>query len=144
MLVPKSPSGQSNNQIFINRSRYYINYKYLKRSIKQLGGGGTKKEAQRVRFFFLLDRELEKIDSFYHYKVKELERRWKVLYSKYEQECHPYNSLQEEVDLKANMGCIVKEAKESLEGLRKTKEELALLKSFSELNRTGFEKILKK
>ncbi|KAF9179517.1 Glycerophosphocholine phosphodiesterase [Haplosporangium sp. Z 11] len=67
-------------------SRHYLNYKGLKKEIKNgqdaLANGESTLEDVLTAFMFQLDREVEKVNNFFLYKRAELERRLRILTEK--------------------------------------------------------------
>ncbi|KAI8596165.1 Glycerophosphoryl diester phosphodiesterase family-domain-containing protein [Dissophora ornata] len=105
--------------------RHYLNYKGLKKEIKNgqeaLACGESSTDDVVTAFIFHLDREVEKVNSFFIYKRSELERRLRIL---------------SENDPEADAEC--------LQAMIETKEMLSKLAWFAEMNRRAIEKILKK
>ncbi|KAI7904329.1 Glycerophosphoryl diester phosphodiesterase family-domain-containing protein [Cokeromyces recurvatus] len=106
-------------------SKNYLSYKTLKRQIKT---ASTRLPAQEdvTAIFFHLDRELEKINTFFVYKQTLIHRRLWILREKYDA-CHD----EEEND-------------ELVSALKEIKNQMNKLLWFAELNTKGFRKILKK
>ncbi|KAI8968526.1 Glycerophosphoryl diester phosphodiesterase family-domain-containing protein [Mycotypha africana] len=105
-------------------SRNYIAYKSLKKDIKQASTHLPPPEEEVTGIFFKLDRELEKIDTFFAHKQALIRRRLWILQEKYE------NSISENDEL--------------LSALKETKNQMNKLMWFAEMNSKGFRKILKK
>ncbi|KAG0255352.1 Glycerophosphocholine phosphodiesterase [Mortierella polycephala] len=67
-------------------SRHYLNYKGLKKEIKNgrdvLANGESTMDDVLTAFMFQLDREVEKVNNFFLYKRAELERRLRILTEK--------------------------------------------------------------
>ncbi|RCK64879.1 Glycerophosphodiester phosphodiesterase GDE1 [Candida viswanathii] len=130
-------------------SIYYMNYKHLKKIIKSIDSVKNTADIDESRhpeiisdtlssFFYELDRDIEKVDSFYNTKYKEYNRRWVkiVLVLGYldeddgEEIAHNLEDF-EEVDEIINI-------------LIELRSLFRNLKWFGELNHRGFVKILKK
>ncbi|KAF9925244.1 Glycerophosphocholine phosphodiesterase [Linnemannia zychae] len=67
-------------------ARHYVSYKGLKREIKNgqeaIANGESSIDDVHTSFIFHLDREVEKVNSFFIYKRSELERRLRILSEK--------------------------------------------------------------
>lgn len=128
-------------------ANYFINYKALKKLIKKLSvseqempmstpGHEIQRALQenRVTFFFRLERELEKVNTFYLQKEAELRTRLNIL-------------IEKQTAAKADG---VLSSKSSVtyislhEGFLRFRRDLERLEQFIELNATGFSKVLKK
>ncbi|KAG5358652.1 Ankyrin repeat protein [Yarrowia sp. B02] len=120
---------------------YFINYKALKKLIKSLSNqaaaGGNVEQALRdnkATFFFRLERELEKVNSFYLQKEAELKLRIDIL-------------MEKKADAYAS-GSLTSSTSVSYislyEGFQRFRRDLSKLEQFIELNATGFSKVLKK
>ncbi|KAJ1311286.1 hypothetical protein OPQ81_009784 [Rhizoctonia solani] len=105
-------------------------------------GAGSVFHAHKAAFFFKLERELEKINSFYLLKEGELKLRLATLLSKRKdaaKRSDTQNPSESNVD---EVGGV--EWRAVHEGFRLLERDLSKLQSFIELNATGFRKILKK
>ncbi|KIY72981.1 hypothetical protein CYLTODRAFT_366787 [Cylindrobasidium torrendii FP15055 ss-10] len=97
--------------------------------------------AHKAAFFFKLERELEKINSFYLQKEAELKLRLETLLSK--RRAAAWHGLPDSsTDPDANRNHVEWSAVE--EGFRLLERDLGKLQQFVEVNATGFKKILKK
>ncbi|GAA5810534.1 hypothetical protein MFLAVUS_003957 [Mucor flavus] len=103
-------------------SRNYICYKALKKEIKAAAVTLPPPEQEVTAIFFKLDRELEKVNTFFLYKQALINRRLWILQEK---------KLDEESD-------------ELVLALKETRSQMNKLMWFAELNSKGFRKILKK
>lgn len=108
-------------------------------SLRQDGDRGVDFQAHKAAFFFKLERELEKINTFYLQKEAELKLRLETLLSK-----RRAAALRGIPD--ANDSSTQKPVEWSAveEGFRLLERDLAKLQHFIEINATGFRKILKK
>ncbi|KAI9283421.1 Glycerophosphoryl diester phosphodiesterase family-domain-containing protein [Sporodiniella umbellata] len=113
----------NNNQI-PEWSRNYISYKLLKREIKAVSNQAPASEESTTAVYFQLDRELEKVNTFFVYKQNLIDRRVWILDEKYEKQ-------KDESD---ELSCALKE----------TRAQMNRLLWFAEMNSKGFRKILKK
>lgn len=124
---------------------YFIDYKGMKKLIKQLAadsssGGGEETRYERLQhnratFFFQLERELDKVTTFYNQKQADLAARLDALNQK------------RIVFASGALGAVQRDsiAYVSLhEGLLRFRKDLQQLEQFVELNATGFSKVLKK
>ncbi|KAI2631697.1 hypothetical protein GGS21DRAFT_157320 [Xylaria nigripes] len=129
----------------------FVNYKALKKLIKRLSStptlsaqndhplistGGDSQvalQANKAKFFFQLERELEKVNAFYVQKEAELKIRLKTLIDK-------------KKVLKSRQGISRRSAKFTTleEGFQQFANDLNKLQQFIEINGTAFSKILKK
>ncbi|KAI1438650.1 hypothetical protein GGR50DRAFT_372829 [Xylaria sp. CBS 124048] len=130
----------------------FVNYKALKKLIKRLsatptlsaqndlslpgltaGDSQTALQANKAKFFFQLERELEKVNAFYIQKEAELKIRLKTLIDK-------------KTNLKSRQGISRRSAKFTTleEGFQQFANDLNKLQQFIEINGTAFSKILKK
>ncbi|KAG9127853.1 hypothetical protein FRC07_008299 [Ceratobasidium sp. 392] len=100
-------------------------------------GAGSVFHAHKAAFFFKLERELEKINSFYLLKEADLKLRLATLLSKRKAAAQRLGGR----DLNDAGGI---EWRTVDEGFRLLERDLTKLQSFIELNATGFRKILKK
>ena len=101
---------------------YYINYKALKKIMKdktEEGQVSIDEQGRKTKFFFRLERELEKVNSFYIQKEHELKIRLEGLLKK------------------SGVSHSLKEA------FLQFQTDLAKLQKFVQINATGFRKILK-
>ncbi|KAG2205684.1 Glycerophosphoryl diester phosphodiesterase family-domain-containing protein [Mucor mucedo] len=107
-------------------SRNYISYKSLKKDIKAAAAVSIPPpEEMTTAIFFKLDRELEKVNTFYVYKQAMINRRLWILHEK---------KLENNND----------EKDELILALKETRSQINKLMWFAELNSKGFRKILKK
>lgn len=133
---------------------HFIDYKALKKLIKQLAiplAQSSSPESltlddvdeaviyQRLQenkasFFFRLERELEKVNSFYKEKEADLRIVFDILNSK-------YKTYKDRGQL-ASKGSV--SYKNIHAGFKKFQKDLTNLEQYIELNRTGFSKVLKK
>ncbi|KAI0124913.1 ankyrin repeat protein nuc-2 [Xylariales sp. AK1849] len=130
----------------------FVNYKALKKLIKKLSATPTLNaqndprrspttaidsqaalQANRAKFFFQLERELEKVNAFYLQKEAELKIRLKTL-------------LDKKKVLQSRQGVSRRSAKFTTlqEGFQQFANDLNKLQQFVEINGTAFSKILKK
>ncbi|KAI1179469.1 hypothetical protein F4777DRAFT_600309 [Nemania sp. FL0916] len=129
----------------------FVNYKALKKLIKRLSATPTLSaqndphlppvpvdtqvalQANKAKFFFQLERELEKVNAFYLQKEAELKIRLKTLIDK-------------KKVLKSRQGISRRSAKFTTleEGFQQFANDLNKLQQFVEINGTAFSKILKK
>lgn len=134
---------------------HFINYKALKKLIKQLSVPTIVSEdandqltldddnesliyqrlqENRASFFFKLERELEKVNEYYLERESDLRMKFEILNSRYD-------------DLKMRGKLLSKNSmsyRSIRDGIKKFERDLAQLEQFIELNRTGFSKVLKK
>ena len=124
---------------------YLIDYKGMKKLIKQLASDTSDERGEESRyerlqhnrstFFFQLERELEKITTFYNQKQSELSARLDTLIQK------------RTVFATGAMGAVQRDSIAYIslhEGLQRFRRDLRQLEQFVELNATGFSKVLKK
>ncbi|KAI0853729.1 SPX domain-containing protein [Daldinia vernicosa] len=129
----------------------FVNYKALKKLIKKLSATPTLSaqndphftptpvdtqvalQANKAKFFFQLERELEKVNAFYLQKEAELKIRLKTL-------------LDKKRVLQSRQGVSRRSAKFTTleEGFQQFANDLNKLQQFVEINGTAFSKILKK
>lgn len=129
----------------------FVNYKALKKLIKKLSATPTLSaqndpqyplspidsqaslQANKAKFFFQLERELEKVNAFYLQKEAELKIRLKTL-------------LDKKKVLQSRQGISRRSAKFATlqEGFQQFANDLNKLQQFVEINGTAFSKILKK
>lgn len=133
----------------------FVNYKALKKLIKSLGigvkapapqvpfqspGGRSFSnpqvtlQANKATFFFKLERELEKVNTYYLHKEAELKLRLKTLIDK-----KRLIQSRSETTSKISATYITLQ-----EGFRQFQHDLSKLQQFVEVNATAFSKILKK
>ncbi|GAN02496.1 cyclin dependent kinase [Mucor ambiguus] len=105
-------------------SRNYLSYKAVKGEIKAASTQLPPSEEVITAIFFRLDRELEKVNTFYVYKQALIHRRLWILQEKHER-------FHDESD-------------EVASALKETRNQMDKLMWFAELNSKGFRKILKK
>lgn len=125
--------------------QYYINYKLLKKIIKSIHNreddirsenseldvfNDSQIKVELAQFFYHLDSDIEIIDTFYTKKYLEYERRLKKITTVFSQNSSELDDLEEYDDL--------------LDILLELRNCFRTLKWYSELNRRGFYKILKK
>ncbi|ETS78763.1 Ankyrin repeat protein nuc-2 [Pestalotiopsis fici W106-1] len=126
----------------------FVNYKALKKLIKRLSAtpvlsaqndpnqpidSQAALQANKAKFFFQLERELEKVNAFYMQKEAELKIRLKTL-------------LDKKKVLQSRQGVSRRSAKFTTlqEGFQQFANDLNKLQQFVEINGTAFSKILKK
>ncbi|KAI8643885.1 hypothetical protein BD408DRAFT_414043 [Parasitella parasitica] len=144
---------QIQSQQFTEWSPYYLDYKGLKKfissllntpadSLKALGLPPIRIEedrakllqSQKAAFFFKLERELEKINSFYLQKENELKVRLRTLIDK-------KKVLQSDARRLKHASTLFKAIQEAFVQFE---QELTKIQKYVELNNEGFRKILKK
>ncbi|KAI9255498.1 hypothetical protein BY458DRAFT_520184 [Sporodiniella umbellata] len=144
---------QIQSQQFTEWSPYYLDYKGLKKfissllnapsdSLKALGLPPVDDEedrakllqSQKAAFFFKLERELEKINSFYLQKENELKVRLRTLVDK-------KKVLQSDIRRLKHASTLFKSIQEAF---TQFEQELTKIQKYVELNNEGFRKILKK
>ncbi|KIJ56840.1 hypothetical protein M422DRAFT_148482, partial [Sphaerobolus stellatus SS14] len=103
---------------------------------------GAAFQAHKAAFFFKLERELEKINTFYLQKEAELKLRLETLLSKRKAAASRFAS--DVTDETATNSRDYVELKAVEEGFRLLERDLMKLQQFVEMNATGFRKILKK
>ncbi|KAL2759621.1 hypothetical protein ACRALDRAFT_2038449 [Sodiomyces alcalophilus JCM 7366] len=112
---------------------FYINYKALKKLIKAavetIKAGGT---VDLAEFFFVLDRNLEDVDSFYNKRFAESVRRMNLLRDRYGRQPDFVATLDHD-EIEELMGALIE-----------LRSQLRNLQWFGEINRRGFVKITKK
>lgn len=123
---------------------HFINYKALKKLIKSLAvlphGNSAEIDVERTlqenktSFFFRLERELEKVNSFYLEKESDLNIRLDILIKK-KNDAVAKNRLES----KTSIAYIT-----LYDGFKRFSRDLDRLEQFVELNQTGFSKVLKK
>ncbi|CAG8500548.1 1090_t:CDS:10, partial [Acaulospora colombiana] len=131
----------------------YIAYKTLKKLIKKAEETKSQYDYSTddniIAFFFLLDRELEKVNAFFLYKRAEIERRLRILSEKY---CYPHSNGQDDPamgfrELENGISNFIPNTEidsELLPVLLETKEQINKIFGFADINKKGFDKILKK
>ncbi|KAL9550387.1 hypothetical protein MBANPS3_004756 [Mucor bainieri] len=144
---------QIQSQQFTEWSPYYLDYKGLKKfissllntpadSLKALGlppigieeDRAKLLQSQKAAFFFKLERELEKINSFYLQKENELKVRLRTLIDK-------KKVLQSDTRRLKHASTLFKAIQEAFVQFE---QELTKIQKYVELNNEGFRKILKK
>ncbi|KAI8332949.1 hypothetical protein EDC96DRAFT_526232 [Choanephora cucurbitarum] len=144
---------QIQSQQFTEWSPYYLDYKGLKKfissllntpadSLKALGlppidleeDRAKLLQSQKAAFFFKLERELEKINSFYLQKENELKVRLRSLIDK-------KKVLQSDLRRLKHASTLFKAIQEAFVQFE---QELTKIQKYVELNNEGFRKILKK
>ncbi|KAI9142486.1 Glycerophosphoryl diester phosphodiesterase family-domain-containing protein [Paraphysoderma sedebokerense] len=147
-------------------ARYYISYKALKQHIKdavKAGRAASKSFADITlannnvheaitEFNYTLDRELEKVNNFFLYKKSEIERRIRILDEKYKLTIAAPNSVESSVTSQPNFSRHAQLAQNIdveteialLSHALETKDHILKVMRYTELNRKGFRKILKK
>ncbi|RCI03033.1 phosphate system positive regulatory protein pho81, partial [Rhizopus stolonifer] len=144
---------QIQSQQFTEWSPYYLDYKGLKKfissllntpadSLKALGlppigleeDRAKLLQSQKAAFFFKLERELEKINSFYLQKENELKVRLRTLIDK-------KKVLQSDIRRLKHASTLFKAIQEAF---IQFEQELTKIQKYVELNNEGFRKILKK
>ncbi|KAG0173029.1 Glycerophosphocholine phosphodiesterase [Apophysomyces sp. BC1034] len=118
-------------------SKNYLSYKSLKKSINETARTLPPTEEATTAIFFQLDRELEKVNTFFAYKQAQLDRRLWILSEKYHQY---YPTTDASVDTSSLPGIY----DELASALQETRAQVNKLVWFAELNAKGFRKILKK
>jgi glycerophosphodiester phosphodiesterase len=96
--------------------------------------------------FFQLDREVEKVNTFYSYKQAQIDRRLWILSEKYQQHQDVNNqpaALEDDKTSTSGSSC-TDITDELASALQETRAQLSKLMRFGELNAKGFRKILKK
>lgn len=135
---------------------HFINYKALKKLIKQLSVPAVSSysashdnltldetdesikyqtlQENKASFFFKLERELEKVNEFYLEKEADLRMKFDLLNSRY----YGYKTNGKLTSKRSIAYRTIRD------GVKKFERDLAQLEQFVELNRTGFSKVLKK
>lgn len=93
-----------------------------------------------IAILFQLDRELEKVDTFYSYKKSQVDRRLWILSEKYNQHYNPPEPLSPSPEREPYVDI----NEELLSALQETRAQMNKVMWFAELNAKGFRKILKK
>ncbi|ORZ21668.1 SPX domain-domain-containing protein [Absidia repens] len=134
-----------NNQL-TEWSKNYLSYKALKKSINEASHTLPPSAETTTAIFFQLDREVEKVNTFYSYKQAQIDRRLWILSEKYQQ--HQDVNVQQaalEDDKTSTSGSSCTDITDELaSALQETRAQLNKLMRFGELNAKGFRKILKK
>lgn len=127
-------------------ARHYLHYKSLKQRIRNIRG--QLKENEEIQnsvteFVYTLDRELEKINSFYLYKKAEIDRRLSIYTERYRRPSSISTSgfLDEEPP---ELLSDIENNRQLLYALLQVREEAGHLERFAEQNRLAVHKILKK
>ncbi|KAI8067171.1 Glycerophosphoryl diester phosphodiesterase family-domain-containing protein [Gongronella butleri] len=129
-------------------SKNYVAYKQLKKSINEAMQQLPPSEETTTAILFQLDRELEKVNTFYVYKQAQIDRRVWILSEKYQQyhdnegKQQQGDSQQPQVDSSASSCTDI--CDELVSALQETRAQCNKLMRFAELNAKGFRKILKK
>ncbi|EAT77585.1 hypothetical protein HBH56_208640 [Parastagonospora nodorum] len=112
---------------------FYINYKGLKKLIKNAADASKDGSAPDLaEFFFSLDRNLEDVDSFYNKKHAECSRRLRLLQSRYGRIAQAPDDIDQD------------EVQELIGALLELRGQFRKLQWYGEVNRRGFIKITKK
>lgn len=93
-----------------------------------------------IAILFQLDRELEKVNTFYSYKKSQVDRRLWILSEKYNQHYNPSEPLSPSPGQEPYVDI----NEELLSALQETRAQINKVMWFAELNAKGFRKILKK
>ncbi|KAI8336814.1 Glycerophosphoryl diester phosphodiesterase family-domain-containing protein [Chlamydoabsidia padenii] len=145
-------------------SKNYLSYKALKKYINEASHHlppstetttGTQKilinrhmlthSHTTLAIFFQLDREVEKVNTFYSYKQAQIDRRLWILSEKYQQHKDVNEKVALDDDKTSTSGSSCTDITDELAGaLQETRTQLNKLMRFAELNAKGFKKILKK
>ncbi|RMD43566.1 hypothetical protein DV735_g1559, partial [Chaetothyriales sp. CBS 134920] len=112
----------------------YINYKGLKKLIKNAAGDASARSSNPdlAGFFHSLDRNLEDVDSFYNKKYADFSRKLKLLDDRYGGSVDEIQNLDPE------------DVQDLLTALLELRGQLRKLQWYGEVNRRGFIKITKK
>lgn len=139
---------------------HFIDYKALKKLIKQLGGGvdvattepnsqfriQQKLKDNKASFFFRVERELDKVNSFYLEKQENMAITLNLLIMKKEE----LLTKSSDMALDATMSSSSLNFKNSIlflnlyQSFKKIHQDLLRLQQFIELNEMGFSKVVKK
>lgn len=102
-----------------------------------------------IAILFQLDRELEKVNTFYMYKRSQIDRRFWIVSEKYNQYCkaasyylEPSTTTTAEAAATTTTG--QEDTKELIGALQETRAQMRRILWFAEMNAQGFRKILKK
>ncbi|KAI8148297.1 hypothetical protein BJV82DRAFT_591579 [Fennellomyces sp. T-0311] len=136
---------QIQSQQFTEWSAHYLDYKGLKKFINSVLNAPTESnisdddrskllQSQKAAFFFKLERELEKINSFYLQKENELKVRLRTLVDK-------KKILQTDTRRLKHASTLFNAIQEAF---IQFEQELNKIQKYVELNNEGFRKILKK
>ncbi|KAL5116773.1 Glycerophosphocholine phosphodiesterase [Pleosporales sp. CAS-2024a] len=111
----------------------YINYKALKKLIKNAAGASKDSSAPDLaEFFFSLDRNLEDVDTFYNKKYAECSRRLRLLQGRYGRAAQAPDGIDKD------------EVQDLIGALLELRGQFRKLQWYGEVNRRGFIKITKK
>ncbi|CAO3590005.1 unnamed protein product [Absidia cylindrospora] len=127
-------------------SKNYLSYKSLKKSINEATHSLPPSSETTTAIIFQLDREVEKVNTFYSYKQAQIDRRLWILSEKYQQ----LNQVNDKTptmddDKASSSGSSCTDINDELSSaLQETRVQLNKLMRFAELNAKGFRKILKK
>lgn len=120
---------------FPEYSSYFMNYKQLKKLINALINQDDELTLQDKKgsFFFKVERELEKVNSFYIEKEAELRLKLELLIEKKNTSLKDFKLSKDSITFIS-----------LYDGFKKFSKDLDRLNQFVELNETGFIKVLKK
>ncbi|KAI9311706.1 Glycerophosphoryl diester phosphodiesterase family-domain-containing protein [Dichotomocladium elegans] len=127
-------------------SKNYIAYKILKKTINEVAAVGQLPPSEEAitAIFFQLDRELEKVNTFYTYKQSHIDRRLWILSEKYNQ-CTTEGVVPAATAVsRADPGSYTDIEGQLFSALQETRAQMGKIMWFAELNAKGFRKILKK
>ncbi|KAI8327707.1 Glycerophosphoryl diester phosphodiesterase family-domain-containing protein [Chlamydoabsidia padenii] len=125
-------------------SKNYLSYKALKKDINEASHTIPPSQETITAIFFQLDREVEKVNTFYSYKQAQIDRRLWILSEKYQQH-NLDKAVTIEDDKASTSGSSSTDITDELaSALQETRAQLNKLLRFAELNAKGFRKILKK
>ena len=96
-----------------------------------------------IAILFQLDRELEKVNTFYMYKRSQIDRRFWIVSEKYNQYCKA-TSYYLEPSTTTTEETSHDDTKELISALQETRAQMRRIQWFAEMNAQGFRKILKK
>ncbi|KAI7861536.1 Glycerophosphoryl diester phosphodiesterase family-domain-containing protein [Spinellus fusiger] len=119
-------------------SKNYMSYKSLKQTINEASSVLPVREETTTAIVFQLDRELEKVNTFYTYKQGQIDRRLWILSEQYLQFIAPSSPAFQPKETGPDTN------DELASAMQETKVEIQRLMWFAELNAKGFKKILKK
>ncbi|KAI8093447.1 Glycerophosphoryl diester phosphodiesterase family-domain-containing protein [Halteromyces radiatus] len=129
-------------------SKNYLSYKALKKSINEATHDLPPSSETTTAIFFQLDREVEKVNTFYTYKQAQIDRRLWILSEKYQQhkDVNTINNNNNSIadDASTSGSSCTDITDELASALQETRTQLNKLMRFAELNTKGFRKILKK
>lgn len=106
-----------------------------------------------IAILFQLDRELEKVNTFYMYKRSQIDRRFWIVSEKYNQYCKATSyyldpstttTTTSEAAEAAAPTTSHDDTKELISALQETRAQMRRILWFAEMNAQGFRKILKK